>query len=252
MMQKEKLCKYNELVRVIHTKANNDNKISLEEITKIFNDLRLENIFNKTNLCKNVELDETKQTDLNFYMNSLKEADREVNSRKIALKDRIGKAYENHRKRIWEYYGFSVDKKTNGATFNVDWSIYKDGKLIAFEECKGHYVDKDFLKRAVFDKINTIYQLVEDKKPIPLLILSSYTKYGSYNDSISQMLRVFHENLVKEFKEKSRYTYLNDTSSRISRKKWFKKDVIINAYFDNLNETKYILEDIDFIKSLNK
>src|SRR6056300_739678 len=85
------------------------------------------------------------------YKNSLKLAGENINQIKQSksLKDVVGKQYEQHRKRIWEEFGFTVDKNRNGSAFDVDWSIYFNGKLVALEEDKGHYVDSCFLERCL-------------------------------------------------------------------------------------------------------
>ena len=77
---------------------------------------------------------------LTFYKDSLKEAGENINQVKKgrSLKDVVGKEYENHRKRVWEYMGFTVDKDRNGAAFDVDQAVYHNGKLVALEEDKGH------------------------------------------------------------------------------------------------------------------
>lgn len=149
MQTEKKKLTYNKLVKTINTKVGNDNLISLEDLTKTFHDLQLETVLKETNLCKNVELDEQKCKHIQFYKDLLQKVDEAVNSRlgKIALKDNVGRGCEDFRKQIWEYFGFTVVRICYDATYKVDLAIYKDGILIAIEECKGHYVDKDFLHR---------------------------------------------------------------------------------------------------------
>ena len=75
---------------------------------------------------------------MEFYKESLALAEREIYTLKHqkALKDVIGKKYENHRGRIWKYFGFDVTKDRHGCAFDPDWTIFYNDKLIAFEEDK--------------------------------------------------------------------------------------------------------------------
>ena len=103
---------------------------------------------------------------IEFYKQSLKKADNEVKTlnKNKALKDCVGKAYENHRKRVWEYFGFKVSKDKYDAHFDVDWSITYNGVLIALEEDKGHYVDSCFLERALTGFCKTVNTYKKTKK----------------------------------------------------------------------------------------
>ena len=101
--------------------------------------------------------------DTRIYKESLKKAEDEIRSQHEtgkALKDVVGKAFENHRMRVWNHFGFNVSKEKHGAMFDVDWSITYKGNLIALEEDKGHYVDSCFLERAItgFCKTINMYQ----------------------------------------------------------------------------------------------
>lgn len=71
-------------------------------------------------------------------------------SQSKALKDVVGKEYENHRRVIWEGMGFDWRRKLLKSAFNADGYIYNaNGKLLVVEEAKGHYVDSCFLERAL-------------------------------------------------------------------------------------------------------
>ena len=53
-----------------------------------------------------------------------------------------------HLRHIGKEYGntsFTVTKKRHFASFNVDWSILYNEKVVAMEEDKGHYCDSCFL-----------------------------------------------------------------------------------------------------------
>ena len=70
------------------------------------------------------------QEHINYYKQSLQDADNEIKTEKEkgkALKDIVGKAYENHRKRVWEHFGFDVSKDKHNALFDIDWSISYKG-----------------------------------------------------------------------------------------------------------------------------
>ena len=64
-------------------------------------------------------------------------------------------AFEKHRKRIWEHFGFKVVKEGDGL-FDADWYIWYGETLVAIEEDKGHYLDSCFLERALTGFAKTI------------------------------------------------------------------------------------------------
>ena len=103
---------------------------------------------------------EETHNNVKFYKESLRLAENDIKSQHEsgkALKDVVGAAFELHRKRLWEHFGFVVSKEKNGALFDVDWSIRYKGVLIAFEEDKGHYLDSCFMERALTGFSKTIY-----------------------------------------------------------------------------------------------
>ena len=72
----------------------------------------------------------TIQENIAFYKESLRETDNEIRIQHEtgkALKDIVGLAFETHRKRIWNYFGFDVSKERHEAMFDVDWSITYKG-----------------------------------------------------------------------------------------------------------------------------
>ena len=118
------------------------------------------------------------------YISSLKEAQKQINNCTKSLKDVIGGAYEQHRKRIWEQFGFEVSKDKHDAMWKVDWTIMYKGKLIAFEEDKGHYLDSCFLERALSGFSKTIDRYQRKNKTVPVLIIHSFTRYKLYENII--------------------------------------------------------------------
>lgn len=187
-----------------------------------------------------------------FYKQSLKNAGETINQKKQtkALKDVIGYSYEQHRKRIWEHLGFTVDKNNNGAAFDVDWSIYYNGKLVALEEDKGHYVDSCFLERCVGSFMKTIHRFNKENKECPQLILSSFTKYNIYNEKINEDIETRRDDLCTIFDKKMNYCYLNQ-NDRFPKNQWFKSDHdnTDNPY-ENFQNDDLILKDIQYMISL--
>lgn len=185
-----------------------------------------------------------------FYKNSLKLAGENINQIKQSksLKDVVGYQYEQHRKRIWEEFGFTVDKNRNGSAFDVDWSIYFNGKLVALEEDKGHYVDSCFLERCLGSFLKTINNFHKKEMDCPFLILSSFTKYSQYDKKLEEQLDIIKEELTTILRDKMNYQYLN-TNDRFS--KWFRqdKDSVYNPYEEYQND-ELIMKDIEFMLSL--
>lgn len=189
----------------------------------------------------------------NSYRQSLHLADQEVRERVvtygIALKDVVGAAFENHRKRIWEQFGFTVSKERFGAMFDVDWSIKYGDKLIAFEEDKGHYVDSCFAERAIVGFTKTVNAFLKEKKEVPRLILHSFTRYNKFYEKLEEDMDTRKPEIVDELKKKLVYNTLV-SRGRLPKKEWFNKNENrYNCYFSNV-EDKLIIEDIIFIQSL--
>jgi len=194
---------------------------------------------------------EETQYNVQFYKESLCKAENEIkylhdNGNGKALKDVVGKAFELHRKRLWEHFGFRVSKETHGARFDVDWSITYKGKLIALEEDKGHYLDSCFMERALTGFSKTVNAYIKKNEPLPLLILHSFTKYKKFNEKLVEDMDTRKTEIRDEIQKKLFYTTLTECD-RI-KKKWFSKD-LYDCYSVNASE-ELILKDIEFIKSL--
>lgn len=188
--------------------------------------------------------------DTRIYKESLKKAEDEIRSQHEtgkALKDVVGKAFENHRMRVWNHFGFNVSKEKHDAMFDVDWSITYKGNLIALEEDKGHYVDSCFLERAITGFCKTINMYQKKKKPIPLLILHSFTRYKNFSDKLNEDMDTRTTEIKDEIQKKLVYTTLVD-SDRLHKNKWFSKD-LYECYSVNAKE-ELIIKDIEFIRSL--
>jgi hypothetical protein len=190
---------------------------------------------------------------IHFYKQSLNLADKEVRVRVethgTALKDVVGAAFENHRKRIWEYFGCTVSKERFGAMFDVDWSIKYCDRLIAFEEDKGHYVDSCFAERAIVGFTKTVNKFLKESNEIPVLILHSFTRYSKFNEKLEEDMDTRKPEIVNELKKKLVYNTLV-SRGRLPKTKWFNhNEKRFDCYSSNV-EDKLIIEDIVFIQSL--
>ena len=184
-----------------------------------------------------------------FYRQSLVETEKRIEEAdkegKKALKDIIGEEFENHRKRIWEYFGFQVTKKKYGASWNIDWTILYNDKLVAFEEDKGHYLDSTFLDRALSNFCKTSNNFRKNDSTLPKLIIHSFTKYNLFYKKLDEDMETRKDIIKEDVMQNIVYNTLTN-SDRI--KSWFSKDRY-NCYSINVDDN-LILDDIKFIKSL--
>lgn len=188
-----------------------------------------------------------------FYRQSLNLADQEVKYEVTvvgkALKDVVGAAFENHRRRIWEYFGFNVSKERFGAMFDVDWSIKYGDRLIAFEEDKGHYVDSCFAERAIVGFTKTVNAFLKENKEVPLCLLHSYTRYRKFDEKLEEDMDTRKPEIVNELKKKLVYNTLV-SRDRLPKTIWFSQNENrFNCYLSNV-EDELIMKDIEFIQSL--
>ena len=93
----------------------------------------------------------------------------------------------------------SKDKYDAG--FNVDWAITYDGKLIALEEDKGHYVDSCFQERALSGFIKTVNTYLKKNKTVPVLILHSFTRYKKFNEKLEEDMDTRKEEIQAEIRK---------------------------------------------------
>lgn len=193
---------------------------------------------------------EEAHNNIHFYKESLRKAENETKHQVEtgkALKDIVGVAYENHRKRIWNYFEFDVSKDKHDAMFHVDWSITYQGKLVALEECKGHYLDSCFMERALTGFCKTVNAYQKKGKNIPLLIIHSFTRYKRFNEKLLEDMETRKPEISNEIRNKLKYTTLVNCD-RLPNKKWFSTDVY-NCYSANADDD-LIAKDIKFIRSL--
>mgnify|MGYP001475664841 CR=1 FL=1 len=131
--------------------------------------------------------------------------------------------------------------------FDVDWSITYKGVLIAFEEDKGHYLDSCFMERALTGFSKTVNTYIKNGKPIPLLIIHSFTRYKKFNEKLEEDMDTRKTEIRDEIQKKLVYTTLVEFD-RLSKQKWFSKE-LYNCYSLNASD-ELILKDIEFIQSL--
>ena len=187
---------------------------------------------------------------IQFYKESLVMAENEVRTiheTGKALKDIVGDVYQNHRKRLWKHFGFDVSKDKHGAMFDVDWSITWKGQLIAFEEDKGHYMDSCFMERAISGFCKTINAYQKINKPIPLLILHSFTRYNKFVEKLQEDLETRKPEIADVINNKLVYTTLVNRD-RMKKEHWF-STTLYNCYSSNAID-ELILQDIEFMQSL--
>ena len=141
---------------------------------------------------------------------------------KKAPKDIVGKHYEKHRKEFWRYFGIKAKPETIG---DVDADLVirdpKTKSILAIEECKGHYVDKCFLKRFIFNATDIIAHFHEKGEQVPLLILSCPTQYRLFKDKFPTYRGRFKKEFADELQKKVIYLpYCNH--DRVGRTKYYK------------------------------
>ena len=197
----------------------------------------------------NVDLN---NSDIVYYLESLRIANDNINKRKrdISLKDVVGLEFEQHRKRLYEYFGYTVDKKKNYAQFNVDWSIYYNGNLVGIEEDKGHYVDSCFLDRSLTSYAKTINIYLKNGIKCPKFILHSFTKYKLYTDKCENFYKILRDDIKEQMLNNMVYTTVTLTD-RIKRNQWYSINDDNNSYME-LYELDLIKEDIRMIMSLSE
>jgi len=174
-----------------------------------------------------------------------------------ALKDIVGKEYENHRRVVWESVGGLTFHKRlldkSLSAFNADGYIYgKNDKLLVIEEAKGHYVDSCFLERALGSFTKQIRAFLKNgwtEKEIPYFVLSSTTTYRGYEKKFEEYLDIFLDaNPIKQLiRRKVRY-FTVTPSDRIKPAGWFQNT---NRPVSRTAATKSLVQnELNFMKGL--
>lgn len=127
------------------------------------------------------------EEEVRFYKNSLSLAESEVEERKKTktLKDVVGSAFENHRKRVWNFFGCTVSKDKGESAFTIDWNVKFEGKTIVLEEDKGHYVDSCFYTRVLGDFCKTIKNYQEKE----LNVIDDYVIHLFFYYTVLQLIQ---------------------------------------------------------------
>lgn len=162
-----------------------------------------------------------------------------------AKKDIVGEEYENFRSKIYESYGLKIlSKKEVEGIYKPDLTICSGDKIVAFEEAKGHYLDKCFMTRAVVNFAQIIEKFLEQNKEVPFLIISCPTKYNLYEDNFAQILKIFRSDIKDILSEKVVYLH-SCNHDRVKDKLYLKSE----SYFEQSDdlfekEIKFIEENL--------
>ena len=139
-----------------------------------------------------------------------------------ALKDVVGKHYEQHRKRIYQHLGFSIAKEKLDNCFDADWIVRdKNGKVVVVEEDKGHYVDSCFCERAIIGFAKVANHYLEQHQECPFLVLSCPTRYKFFERKFKETLRLFRPELSVVLKDKVKYFNVAN-HDRLPAKHWIR------------------------------
>ena len=149
----------------------------------------------------------------NNYEEELQEhytrAIREIQASGKAAKDVVGESYEKFRSnQIKKFENLDTatpveaslfDQRFGGVYTADHYIVEKESrKILAIEEDKGHYVDKPFAKRAIFNAAEVFHHCYKMGYEVPYFVLSCPTKYdiesllesqkGMFNTSVGAML----------------------------------------------------------------
>lgn len=191
----------------------------------------------------------TSLQEVSFYTNSIRLACDEINEKKQhkALKDVVGKAYENHRIRLWNFFGCKTSKKSHkllNGIWGGDLCIELNNKIVALEEVKGHYLDSCFIERTLVNIAKTTKCF--PCKCFPHFIIHSFTTYKLYDKKVSDICGILSPDIKDQLKKKLVYTSVCE-KDRLHRNDWFQINKY--AYIDNINY-RYINKDIQMMKSI--
>tara|TARA_R100000750_G_C2336095_1_gene92134 strand:- start:34 stop:1344 length:1311 start_codon:yes stop_codon:yes gene_type:complete len=202
---------------------------------------------------------------IEYYKESLKEADKYVQDHKItSLTTAIGAAFEAHRKRLWEYFGFIVFGNKGGSQerflggYAIDQYIFWKNELIVLEEDKAHIVDSSQLEHVIMGMAKTIYNYHTKNldfgdnltlKKIPKILINSlcvsWEDVNTFRIKTQECFNVLDEKIVNDFDVD--HTYL---SQIVRIPNWYKSTGGgINCFYEYAEEEK-IIEDIKYIIEL--
>jgi len=157
------------------------------------------------------------------------------NTEQKAFKDIVGKQYEKYRKQMWNSAGL-IAEKGKIANYNADLIVRnRTGKILALEECKGHYVDACFLKRFLSNAAEVADYYIENSQEVPLLILSSPTTFRLFDRHREGITKLYRSDIQIALTEKIKYLTLCE-HDRIVASRYYKTNT--NCFI--LSEQKLI------------
>jgi len=165
-----------------------------------------------------------------------------INNEK-AGKDIVGEEFEKHRVDVWKHYGLTAKPGTI-ANYNADLIIKRGNKIVAVEECKGHYTDACFFKRFISNAAEVINDYIEKNQDPPYIILSCPTRFRTYKTKFDNVVDLYRKDISDELKKKIVYLPYCE-HDRINKKGYFKT---VNNCF-HLSD-KLLTEQVKFIKKL--
>jgi hypothetical protein len=138
-------------------------------------------------------------------------------------KDIVGKNFEYFNKSLYTIFDlpiFEESKKILNTEFNPDVVIGEYSRIIVVEEDKGHYLDSTFMKRAMANAGEIIFECIERNYTIPYIIITCPTTYNRYDVIFNKQIRLFNNDIREVMKEKLIYQplCLND---RVPDSKYF-------------------------------
>jgi hypothetical protein len=138
-----------------------------------------------------------------------------------AGKDIVGEEYEKFRKNYYTQKGLKALKgKRVFGDMNPDLVVYKGEEIVIVEECKGHYVDKCFLERAIGDAVKIFRWCLENNKSIPYFVLSCATNLKTFKPIFNHIVDNYRKDLADILKEKFVYLPLCD-HGRLPKNSYF-------------------------------
>lgn len=160
-----------------------------------------------------------------------------------AGKDIVGEEYESFRKKYYAKKGLNPIKgKRVFGDLNPDIVVYKGDEVVLIEECKGHYIDKCFLERAIGDAVSIFEWCVENNNPVPYYVLSCATNLSSFQTIFDSRLKIYRKDLSNLLREKFKFLPLCE-HGRVGEKSYFKSKESCFSINEKLIENQELFID---------
>jgi hypothetical protein len=187
----------------------------------------------------------------NFYVASLLRAQNDIRTGTISAKDKVGKAYECHRARIFEIAGFKVlpQIKHPCVSWNADQAYFVGDTLIALEETKGHFADKCMTIRALHNFAETIVNFKEANLPIPHIIFHSFTRPDALKGQMGFWTKINPE-LCALMNDKIIVNWIGPHNRLPKTQWWGKKYTGDGECYTTFKNDERVRSDIEFINTL--